>query len=231
MSTLSYAERCAAGAACLQAALQFSSWGMAPLCCCDPDHVAVGKPHAKGCTTWGKTPMRPWKRWQTQVPALADVERQWRDYPLGNVGIVLGQGSGVVRIDVDGTTGPALLAQWSGGDLPDTWEFLSPSGGHGWLYSWDKEVPCRTTTTKTIKGKHEELRLMGNGSQTMVPPSRHADGGTYTWVPGHSPTSCALAPAPDWLVTRLRETPHAPQARWEGPRPNRAIINVTCVRN
>jgi hypothetical protein len=218
MSTLSHAERCTAGAACLQAALQFHSWGIAPLCCCDPDHVAVGQDHAKGCASWGKVPVHLWKPWQTKLPPAEEVQQVWHKYPLGNVGIVLGQGSGVVRIDVDGATGPALLAQWSGGELPDTWEFLSPSGGHGWLYGWDKAVPCRTTAQKTKHATHEELRLMGNGSQTIVPPSRHVSGGVYTWVPGHSPTECALAPAPDWLVARLREPPQAPTAPWEGPR-------------
>ena len=48
---------------------------------------------------------------------------------------------------------------------------------------------------------------MANGSQTILPPSRHPSGGLYTWEPGCSPEEMGLAPAPAWLVERLRQEP------------------------
>jgi hypothetical protein len=165
---LTHQARLAADQACLEAALTFLSYGIAPTCCCDPDHIAVGTQHGKKCDYPGKAPMHKWKTLQTQLPTAEEVHAAWRDYSIGNVGIVLGQGSGVVRIDSDGAVGAALLHEWSGGDLPPTWAFASPSGGQGWLYRWDKDVPCQTTATAQHGTTHEELRLMGNGSQTIV---------------------------------------------------------------
>ena len=99
-----------------------------------------------------------------------------------------------------------MLLEWSGGDLPATWTFRSSPGCRGLLYLWPHALPCKTTAHQT-KGAHQELRLMGNGSQTVLPPSRHASGALYTWEPGLSPQDLAPAPAPAWLVERLRKEP------------------------
>ena len=183
-----------AGQACLDAALHtYLPLGLSITCCCDPDHIGVGRTHAKACQDPGKAPMHPWKAFQTRVPTAAEVQAAWERYPIGNVGCVLGQVSGLVRIDEDGQAGRALLEACSGGDLPPTWTFRSGSGGRGLLYRWSQDVPCKTTAHQT-KGAHEELRLMGNGSQTVLPPSRHTSGALYTWEPGLSPRrpgSCA----------------------------------------
>ena len=134
------------------------------------------------------------------------MQRYWTNFPYGNVGCALGQVSGVVRIDVDGPEGESLLLQWSAYDLPPTWAFRSSPQGRGLLYAWPREVPCRSTAIAQ-PGDHHELRLMGNGSQTVLPPSRHPSGSVYTWDPGQSPADLPLAPAPPWLVDRLRVPP------------------------
>jgi hypothetical protein len=202
--------RLAAGRACLEAALDFLARGIAPTCCCDPHHIGVGRHHGKTCDSPGKAPLHKWKDWQTCLPHRAVIEQYWRDYPIGNVGCVLGQVSGLVRVDVDGAAGEAKLQQWSRGHLPSTWEFCSSTDGRGLLYTWPRELPCKTTSHQS-GGKHEELRLMGNGTQTVLPPSRHVSGTRYTWTLGHSPHDLPLAPAPAWLLERLRTTSHSPR--------------------
>jgi hypothetical protein len=200
---LDHQARLDAGRACLDAALQvYLPLGFSIVCCCDPDHIAVGKTHAKACTFPGKAPMHRWKQLQVQPPTPADVHAYWRDYPVGNVGVVLGQVSGLVRIDIDGAD-TSMLDTWSQGDLPPTWEFRSSGIGRGLLYRWPTDRPCKTTVAD-VKGKrHAEVRLMANGSQTILPPSRHASGSLYTWMPGHSPDVLGLAEAPAWLLQRL----------------------------
>lgn len=93
-------------------------------------------------------------------------------------------------------------AQWSQGDVPPTWTFRSSPEGRGLLYRWPHDLPCKSTA-QASPGEHKELRLMGNGSQTVLPPSRHPSESRYTWEPGHSPDDLPLAPAPDWLRARL----------------------------
>jgi len=204
-----HAARLAAGQACLDAALHlYLPLGLSVTCCCDPEHVAVGLQHGTTCTSPGKVPIHPWKHLQTTLPTADEVQQRWAHFPYGNVGCVLGQVSGVVRVDVDGTAGEALLAAWSAGDLPPTWTFRSSPGGRGVLYGWPRELPCHTTAHQE-QGAHRELRLMANGSQTILPPSRHSSGRRYCWEPGCSPEEIGLAPAPTWLVERL----------WQAPRP------------
>jgi len=156
--------------------------------------------------------MHPWKDLQTRLPTAGEVHQWWKAFPYGNVGCVLGQASGVVRVDVDGAEGEAVLAQWSGGDLPATWIFRSSVAGRGLLYAWPRTLPCKSTT-QARPGDHNELRLMGNGSQTVLPPSRHTSGRLYSWEPGYSPDDLPLTPAPPWLVERLRgESTNQPAA-------------------
>jgi hypothetical protein len=201
-------QRVAAGHACLEAALQvYLPHGFSVTCCCDPDHIGVYKKHGKACTSPGKAPMHEWKKRQETIPTAAEVMKYWDDYPIGNVGCVLGQASGVVRVDVDGEPGEAALQEWSQGEVPDTWEFRSSAQGRGLLYRWDQDQPCQTVIKSSTDGKHTELRLMGNGSQTVLPPSRHASGSVYTWIPGHSPDELPLAPAPAWLLARMTVVP------------------------
>ena len=203
-----------AGQACLDAALNvYLPLALAVTWLCDPHHVGVGRTHAKACHDPGKAPMHPWKAFQTRLPTVEEVQAVFNGYPIGNVGCVLGQASRLVRIDEDGATGRAVLEEWSGGDLPPTWTFRSGSGGRGLLYGWPQDVPCKTTAHQKKKADHQELRLMGNGSQTVLPPSRHESGALYTWEPGLSPQDLAPAPAPAWLVERLRVVPRKAPAR------------------
>src|SRR5262249_14771831 len=37
---------------------------------------------------------------------------------------------------------------------------------------------------------------------TVLPPSRHADGGLYEWLKGHGPQDSAVAPMPAWAVEK-----------------------------
>ena len=192
-SFLSHEARLVAGRACLNAALQYLTQGLSVLCCCNPDHIGVGRDHGQRCDSPGKAPMGRWKEFQTRLPTETEIHTKWREFSYSNVGCVLGQVSGLVRIDVDGPEGETLLAQWSAGDLPATWIFRSSPTGHGLLYAWPKDLPCRSTA-QVSPGDHKELRLMGNGSQTILPPSRHPRGSVYTWDPGHSPQDSAGSP-------------------------------------
>lgn len=112
----------------------------------------------------------------------------------------------IIRIDADGEAGVELLQEWSGGDLPPTWMFTSPGSiTPQQLYSWPEDVPIGATVSKSLKGEHVELKLMGLGLQTVIPPSLHPDGGAYAWLGGYSPDDLPLAVAPEWLVKRMAQ--------------------------
>ena len=128
-----HGQRQADGQACLRSALDYLQRGWSVLATCPPDHMGVGKKHGQHCKSPGKAPWGPWKAFQDRLPTRAELQRKWRDNPTLNVGIALGPMSGLVRVDVDGPGGEALLQNLSRGDLPDTLELTSgrDNGGRG----------------------------------------------------------------------------------------------------
>jgi Bifunctional DNA primase/polymerase, N-terminal len=203
-----------AGAECKAEALKLCELGLAPIPLCDPNHYATAKnysSHTKNCKekSWGKAPIVPWKDYQDKLPTKEEITRWWDDYPIANVGLVTGQGSGIARIDVDGEWGRQELLGWSRGDLPKTWMFKSSETGQTqYLYAWPATLPCKSTASRG-EGEHEELRLQGDGQQTVIPPSRHKSGSRYGWIPGHGPDDIPLAMAPQWLQERMGAKPKA----------------------
>jgi hypothetical protein len=204
----------AAGRECLEAALRYLALDWPPLVCCPPDHLGVGRTHAKNCTSQGKAPFGPWKEFQTRLPTIDELRQKWRDLPNGNVGIALGRPGGPIRLDVEGAAGEARLAELSQGELPPTPAFRSGRAdgtGRGLLYRLPEGLTWRTRAEGL--GIGAELRIQGLGAQTVLPPSRHKEGGRYSWLPGRSPWEIVLAPAPPWLVRLMAE-----QARGGGGR-------------
>ncbi|MBG9941002.1 bifunctional DNA primase/polymerase [Brevibacillus formosus] len=104
-----------------------------------------------------------------------------------NVGLVPGSRSGIVAIDVDGKYGEDLLTEWSEGDLPATCEFSTPDGGRRLMYAVLQDVKVSKYSKSNSEKLHEECALLGDGSQTVLPPSQHENGGLYQWKGGSNP--------------------------------------------
>ena len=80
-----------AGQACLDAALHvYLPLGLAVTWCCDPDHIGVGRKHAKECQDPGKGPMHPWKALQTRLPTIEEVRRSSAAVPHRQCRLCLG---------------------------------------------------------------------------------------------------------------------------------------------
>jgi hypothetical protein len=176
-------EWLADGAACLEAALTYLAAGWCPIPLCPPDHVGVGKEHGKTCESPGKAPLvGGWTSFQ-RLPTQDELRAWWQRWPNANVGVVMGRISGVVGIDVDGPAGEAAWAM-----LAASGTFATPvsgfrtSGGRRLLFAIAEGMVV-ASGRQNLDGEHAELRLLGEGSQTVAPPSRHASGGYYTWTP------------------------------------------------
>lgn len=195
------------GEECFAAALELLSHGLSVLALCPPDHVGVGKTHAKHCKSPGKAPWGEWREFQDRLPTEDEIRQKWKDNPLLNLGMALGPVSKIVRLDVEGSAAQAELERISGGDLSPTWEFTSGRAdgtGRGILYAIPEGVTFKTTPKALIDG---ELRFQARGAQTVLPPSRHASGNKYAWLPGRSPWEMELAPAPQWMIDRYGVKP------------------------
>lgn len=138
--------------------------------------------------------------WQKRgVPTKEELDDWSRKYPNPNVGLVLGQASGLVGIDADGQEGLTRLKEVSKGDLPDTWTFKTPGGGIRFLYRIPKGKILKKYV-ESLEGEHSELALLGEGQQTIMPPSIHPNGKEYVWMKGKGPSSIEVAEAPRWMI-------------------------------
>jgi archaellum biogenesis ATPase FlaH len=175
----------------LDAALAYlqRGWSVIPLC--PPTHEGCNTPHLNSCKNPGKGPLVPWTTYQKRTPSENEVKLLFRRNYECNVGIVMGQVSNLVGLDIDGPDAPDLLQQISQGDLPDTLSFKTPGGGQRLLYSLPEN-----TTVKKEKHTHltSHLLILGEGSYTVAPPSIHTTGRKYP-----EPTG-TLTQAPSWLL-------------------------------
>ena len=134
------------------------------------------------------------------------IKRWWQQCPEANVGIVTGQASGLVVLDVDGEEGKASLEALTAalGSLPKTLCVKTGRTGTdgaraGCHYYFRYPAGLLVRNSAGIVGKGLDIR--GEGGYVVAPPSLHPSGRYYDWhVPGQS-----LADAPPWLLERLSE--------------------------
>jgi Bifunctional DNA primase/polymerase, N-terminal/Primase C terminal 1 (PriCT-1) len=151
-----------------------------------------------------KRPLMPWEALQSTRPAAADVMQWYRRWPHANVGIVTGEISNLIVIDIDPQHGgeqslERLQRQF--GVMPPTVEAATGSGGRH-LYFAHPGAPVHNRA-----GLAPGIDLRGDGGYIVAPPSMHPSGRPYAWAPGRSPQDISLAPLPRWLLGRMTASP------------------------
>lgn len=124
------------------------------------------------------------------------VAAWWSLAPRSNIGVACGP-SGLLVIDVDGETGQASwanLAARNGGHEPTRVAETPNDGLH--IHFQTRDPRARSTTGRLAP--HVDTRAVGGF--VVVPPSVGANGRRYAWRDPFQP----IAPAPEWLLDRLR---------------------------
>ncbi len=145
----------------------------------------------------GKYPLIRWEPFQYRPAEAAEVRRWYDRWPDANVGIVTGQVSGLVVLDVDPRHGGEdSVAEWAKRDrrLPESVEAETGGGGrHLYLLA-----PRRLLRNRV--GLAPGIDLRANGGLIVAPPSVHPSGRRYAWRADRAPADRTLAPVPDWLI-------------------------------
>jgi hypothetical protein len=155
----------------------------------------------------GKKPR--WRDWQTVRRNREELTRALHGGNC-NIGLVLNL-SELIDVECDSPQAETNLAAMFGGKIPATCTWRSKRGLHR-LFERPADLPPKAL----VKIDGIEIRIgNGRGAMSIVPPSRHPDGGTlYEWLPKLSIHEVEPASLPESITERLRG-PASPQAAHE----------------
>jgi hypothetical protein len=138
----------------------------------------------------------------------------WESWPDANLGILTGQGSGLLVLDVDGEEGKAALKALTAahGTLPKTpCVKTGRKGADGkrkgchYYFCAPEGVLIRNSVGNTNPlGKGLDIRA--DGGYVVAPPSLHPSGLLYEWLAPEQP----LVEVPPWMLAKLAATKPAP---------------------
>jgi hypothetical protein len=133
------------------------------------------------------------------------IRRWWRRWRHANIGIVTGNVSGLVIVDID----PRHAGHLTFGDLeaehgkfPDTVESLTGGGGRHLFYQYPGGN-IRISAQTLGPG----IDIKADNAYVVAPPSRHASGQHYEWEVTSHPDDIPVAPLPSWFPLH-EDSPH-----------------------
>lgn len=144
-----------------------------------------------------KRPLVAWEALQHERPTAAEVAGWFRHTPAANLGIVTGEISNVVVLDIDPKHGgDASLERLEArfGALPPTVEAETGGGGRHLYFTHPGGL------VRNRVGLAQGIDLRGDGGYIVAPPSVHPNGRRYAWLAGRSPDDHPLAALPRWLL-------------------------------
>ena len=169
-------------------------------------------PHRLKCKCPGKAALL--KGWKEIYCSDIDMVKEWMSRFEGmNIGTILGKKSGYIAVDIDLKEGEEIFNSLSGGKEYPTWSFSTPGGGRRLIYRIPDAHKDQVFNRADFEKGPGNCTFMGQGQQTVLPPSVHNNGGTYTWI--ISPYDCDCAEAPDWIV-EVMTTSDDPDTTYDG---------------
>lgn len=156
---------------------------------------------------WPVVPLRPkdkipWlPEWQIKATIDSEVVAEWwNGRPKSNVGIQLGERSGLIDIEGDEADSEKEILALFGGKIPHCPTFSSHRSIHR-IFRWNNRLPggavVHIGAVEIRTGNHSK------GAQTVFPPSVHPSGDLYRWLDGFSPDDCEPPELPDATLARI----------------------------
>lgn len=143
------------------------------------------------------------------------IGQWWKMWPDANIGVRMGEPSGVFAFDVDPDKGgpdslAALEARY--GRLPSTVENITGSTGSHHIFKWPGfEVE---TLAEAFGDEFPGLDIRGDGGYIVAPPSLHLSGRRYAWEASSDPfEGVTPVDAPEWLFAALAAAKKAREAK------------------
>jgi hypothetical protein len=225
----------------VDAALRYAAmgWRVFPVHGVGPDGQCTC---GRKCSSPGKHPLTR-NGYKDATVNQAEIVFAWEAYPYANVGVVTGEASRIVVLDVDTKArGYASLdaIQKEHGELPETVRALTGGGGEHLFF---RHPGKRVRNAAGLAG-YPGLDVRGDGGYVVAAPSSHVSGRRYEWLPGYAPLGwgngghAGVAELPTWLLElagkrrRRSGTKSGRRVRSIGPVPegrrNRTLFEEAC---
>jgi hypothetical protein len=160
-------------------------------------------PDGAACKRPGKHPRNGNGRTGATTDA-AQVRRWWSTWPEANIGIATGRESGIIVKDRDDLE--AVLP----GEIPRTITARTGGGGLHHVYAYPPDGVAHISSTNVLA---QGVDSRADGGYIVAPPSMHASGARYEWLPGQAPGECQCASPPEWWLRAIRrDKPCGPSA-------------------
>jgi putative DNA primase/helicase len=166
--------------------------------------------------------------WSNDASSDKQQINEWsHSYPDCNWGVLTGTNFFVVDIDPKHGGDKSWEMLTSNHEVPDTVTTVTGSGGYHYYFKMPVDFTVTNSTNRLAKG----VDTRGVGGQVIIPPSTHANGNKYSWVPGRSPLEIQVAYPPTWLLNLVKvlkeiELPVIGQPMEKGERNNSIYHNA-----
>lgn len=180
---------------------------------------------------WGGKEPCVGEGWQAKATTDEGQITEWFDQnPKANVGVAFGRQSGIIDIECDDEAAAQNFDRIFAGVAVVTPTFKSSKGLHR-IFKWTDSFPSQGKASIKKGGLEFRLGDSAKGSQSVFPPSLHATGVRYQWLPGLSPSECDPMEIPLEILARISvfidegevATPSLlngrkakPQSHWDG---------------
>ncbi len=157
---------------------------------------------------WRVLPIKPrsklpiaGKDWHKKATTDEDqIIAWWEKYPEANLGVQLGECSGIIDFEGDGAEAEETLAKIFGENPPPTPTYTSSRGKHR-IFKFRGDLPGQGKNHFKIGNLEIRTGYGGMAAQSVFPPSVHADGTAYRWT--ISPSECDPAEISDAVMAWL----------------------------
>ena len=159
--------------------------------CCSVEHR---------CSSPGKIPFDPCAGkhmggWQDHEQYTLDQWQEWIDYDSDiNIGFLTGAASGLLCLDIDEAEAEGILDECGIEGWRGTWRYET-GRGFRLLFRYGQ---ASSSTVISRGGTHFEV--LGDGRQSVLPPSVHPNGRSYRWVEGLTPRDGRPVDADGWFA-------------------------------
>ena len=186
----------------LAAALEHLAAGRSVIAVCAPvvggdGCLMSGKNHGASCPGPGKTPLMPWKRFQTERATEDEVRGWFRRWPRMNIGMATGAVSGTIVLDADSPSAVNDALAAGEGELTSAPMVRTSKGAHWYIAHPGEPV-------RNFARKRPGLDFRGDGGYVLIPPSLHKSGTRYEWHATPEDMG-GLPEAPSWLMELLKK--------------------------